>query len=95
MAALRQAGYDLPNHPQNGEDLVNCLQSLTNANPHRPGGVRWAEEGYRAFFEALPKSLQDAVTKSWGSYQQDPFFQAGHFRLAIHQFGNVTVGIST
>ena len=94
MAALRQAGYDLPNHPQNGEDLVNCLQSgPTNANPHRPGGVRWAEEGYRAFFEALPKSLQDAVTKSWGSYQQDPFFQAGHFRLAIHQFGNLTIGI--
>lgn len=94
LMALEKAGYDLPNYPQRGEDLINCLKNgPTNANPQRSGGVKWAEARYRAFFEELPQSLQDQVIKRWGGYQQDPFFQNGQFHLAIHQFGNITIGI--
>ncbi|MFI5410353.1 cobaltochelatase subunit CobN [Kaistia sp. UC242_56] len=48
---------------------------------------------YRAFHDALPQSVRDSLSARWGEPEADPFFDEGAFRLAIHRFGNVVVGI--
>jgi cobaltochelatase CobN len=48
---------------------------------------------YLAFHDALPVSVRDGLAERWGAPENDPFFADGAFRLAIHRFGNVVVGI--
>jgi cobaltochelatase CobN len=48
---------------------------------------------YNAFLVTLPESIRAALTARWGPPERDPFFADGAFRLAVHRFGNVVVGI--
>jgi cobaltochelatase CobN len=66
-------------------------------------GIRWNDdtdnastlslERYAAFLAALPESIRAALSDRWGRPEDDPFFADGAFRLAVHRFGNVVVGI--
>ena len=48
---------------------------------------------YLAFLATLPPSLRDALAERWGAPEDDPHFADGAFRLRVHRFGNVVVGI--
>jgi cobaltochelatase CobN len=48
---------------------------------------------YRAFLATVPSSLRDALAERWGAPEADPQCADGAFRLRIHRFGNVVVGI--
>jgi cobaltochelatase CobN len=58
------------------------------------GGVETLSlDRYEAYFASLPQAARDAVSSRWGAPDRDPSFQHGAFRLAVHRFGNVVVGI--
>ena len=48
---------------------------------------------YDSFLATLQESSRVAIASRWGPPESDPFFVDGAFRLAIHRFGNVVVGI--
>jgi cobaltochelatase CobN len=82
-AALREEPSPNP-LPQAGEG------SLPSQPPE---GVALSLADYRAFHDALPERVRQSLAERWGDPESDPFFADGAFRLAIHRFGNVVVGI--
>ena len=68
----------------------------TNANgAPGAGGERLSLKDYEVFFRTLSDEVRVAVEQRWGPPQNDPFFDAssGSFRLALHRFGRVVVGV--
>ena len=43
--------------------------------------------------QSLPENVQRAVEARWGGPAQDPHVVNGSFRLGLHRFGNVVVGV--
>jgi cobaltochelatase CobN len=95
LQALADAGYDLAGVPEDGQALIRRLQAgPTNAaKGARTGGEALSLADYREFFAALPEPVRDRVTAAWGAPEDDPFVVDGAFRLALHRFGNVWVGV--
>lgn len=98
MKALSAAGYTMPQAPDSGAALMDLLLSgPTNDRRKDPSlaGVILPLAEYTAFWESLPKTVRDQITARWGAPQQDPFFEpsADGFRLGIHRFGNVVLGV--
>jgi cobaltochelatase CobN len=48
---------------------------------------------YTAFFANLSPTLREKVTAQWGAPESDPFFAGNAFRLPVHRFGNIVIGI--
>ena len=71
------------------------LHSALSTSPQGGGSfiVELALGDYCAFLATLPASNRAALADRWGAAEDDPFFADGAFRLAIHRFGNVVVGI--
>ncbi|HIJ37852.1 MAG TPA: cobaltochelatase subunit CobN, partial [Rhodospirillaceae bacterium] len=102
LAALEAEGYRVCDRPQDSQTLMSLLQSgPTNdllARGHRQVRETLLLPDYLLFFQALPKTVQDAVTARWGPPESDPHFQAGRlscgsFALSILCFGAVAVAI--
>jgi cobaltochelatase CobN len=99
--AMKAAGYALDGFPETGRALMELLLSgPTNAlakrvelSPEMVESISLSLADYRAFHDALPQSVRDGLVERWGAPEVDPFFADGAFRLAIHRFGNVVVGI--
>ena len=92
-AALREGGYEVSGFPASGADLMTrLLAGPTNAKAG-VGGERLSLADYRRFFDTLPEPVRASLTARWGAPEDDPFFERGAFRLAVHRFGNVVVGI--
>jgi len=101
MAALERAGYQVANRPDDGAALMARLMSgptnwLTD-RADRDGGETLALDAYRRAYDALPWSLRRDIEDRWGAPEDDPFVEQGAegagFRLSLHRFGNVVVGI--
>ncbi len=95
LQAMAAAGYDLGMLPADGQALIRQLQAgPTNARREaRDGGVALDLATYRRLFAALPQAVQEAVAEAWGAPETDPFVSDGAFRLALHRFGKVLVGV--
>ncbi len=96
MRALETAGYGVEDIPETSDALMQGLSAgpTNDRSQDRDGGVCLPRETYEAFFQALPEAVQSAVTERWGPLEDDPFFEGdAGFRLAIHRYGTVTVGI--
>ena len=59
----------------------------------RVGGTTWPLMDYKTAFARLPANVRDAVEARWGSAENDPHVVEGAFRLGLHRFGNVVVGV--
>ncbi len=89
------AGYDTGKAPKTGEALMaRLLQGPTNAR-HGQGGEVLLLADYLAFWNSLDPAIREGVEARWGAPIGDPFYdpQAGGFRLPIHRFGKVCVGV--
>ena len=97
LAAMRGEGYLVGEAPHDAAAMMDLLQEgPTNAldgRASRVGGVAWPLANYKAAFAALPENVQRAVESRWGNPEQDPHVVAGEFRLGLHRFGNVVVGV--
>ncbi|MEM8540902.1 MAG: cobaltochelatase subunit CobN [Pseudomonadota bacterium] len=95
LRAMQSDGFPVRDIPADGDALINHLKAgPTNA-------VAVAREiretislsQYKAFFNALPISIQLEVSNRWGPPENDPFFKDGLFALPLARFGEMLVGI--
>ena len=100
LDALRDAGYVVEGHPDEGDELIH---RLINAGGH---DVEWLTEeqlaaaparvplaDYRAWFDKLDPELKDAMTEAWGEPPGSLYVDGDDIVLASLQFGNVVVMI--
>jgi cobaltochelatase CobN len=101
LRALKDAGYDVSDIPENGDDLISRL-SCGPTNDFKALGQREIRETfslaeYRAFFDGLAEDARNKVTKRWGQPEDDPHFIAGEkggaFALSVFRCGNVLVSV--
>ena len=97
LQALKDAGYSLDDAPDTGKSLMDRLMAgPTNAFDELR--LRQAEstisiEKYLIYYKTLSPSLKASIEDRWGAPQADPTCLDGQFRLAIHQFGNIIIGV--
>jgi cobaltochelatase CobN len=100
LDALRDAGYVVEGHPDNGDELIH---RLINAGGH---DVEWLTEeqlaaaparvplaDYQAWFEKLDPGLRDGMLEAWGEPPGSLYVDGDDIVLASLQFGNVVVMI--
>ncbi|WP_199900045.1 cobaltochelatase subunit CobN, partial [Rhodopseudomonas sp. B29] len=97
LGALRDQNYQLGDAPADAPALLRVLQDGPTNELHdraqRRGGVSWSLEDYATAFAELPASIRAAVTARWGEPEADPHVVNGAFRLGLHCFGNVVLGV--
>lgn len=101
LDALRGAGYRLDEAPATSADLMTLLTAgptndLDRRKAGRIGhdaGVQWPLDAYRAAFATLPAETRAAVEARWGQPENDPHVEDGSFRLGLHRFGHLVIGI--
>src|SRR6185312_10420570 len=97
LGAMRDAGYGIDHIPGDAASMMQLLQAgPTNVLVERnagPGGVSWRIADYEAAFAEMPDSVRRAVESRWGRAEQDPHVVNGSFRLGLHRFGNIVVGV--
>ena len=98
LRLLAGDGYLVENAPDDAETLMRRLMAgptnwLTDRT-NREGGEALPLAAYRAAYALLPLALRRRIEDRWGPPESDPFLEPGEgFRLSIHRFGNVVVGL--
>ncbi|MEU4876793.1 cobaltochelatase subunit CobN [Streptomyces sp. NPDC021608] len=100
LDALRDAGYVVEGHPDDGDELIH---RLIDAGGH---DVEWLTEeqlaaaparvplaDYRAWFDRLEPGLRDGMLQAWGEPPGSLYVDGDDIVLACLQFGNVVVMI--
>ncbi|MGB3406468.1 MAG: cobaltochelatase subunit CobN, partial [Jannaschia sp.] len=97
LGLLRDAGYTVDDIPADSAGLMaNLLAGPTNwltDRADRDGGESLSLDDYRTFYATLPLSARQQIEDRWGQPDSDPFFAGGAFKLSLHRFGNVLVGL--
>lgn len=96
LEALGLAGYAVDGAPAGSAELMALLKAgVTNARRRGETAAVLPLADYLAVLAALPGQAREAMTARWGAPETDPMFDggAGGFRLPLHRFGNVTVGV--
>ena len=93
LNALKGAGYELADMPENGNQLIERLQAgPTNADPSRgAGGAVLAVADYLEMFCMLPETSRKDVMARWGQPEDDPFCRDGTFHLPVIILGNIAI----
>ena len=100
LQALRQAGYQVGDFPEDGDELVHTLidrcgqdvEFLTEAQMHSAVGHVPAET-YRGWFAQLPESVQTAIQAAWGPPPGNVMRWQETLIIPGLQYGNVFVGV--
>jgi cobaltochelatase CobN len=100
LQAMRAAGYDVGEFPEDGDTLVHTLIA---AGGH---DVEWLTEeqlsaavarvplaSYVAWFEALPADLRERMVEHWGPPPGSLYVDGDDIVLAALQYGNVVLAI--
>ncbi len=95
LKAMRGAGYDVADFPDDGDALIRHLSEGPTNSGHDGKVIRetLSMSRYKAFFASLPKKIQDEMTARWGVPEGDPYVVDGDFALPFTRFGNVLAGI--
>ena len=109
LKALQQAGYQVGEIPETGEELIASLTAGVTNDPEgqhlRYPQQQLSVEEYRQYFATLPEDVQKAIGERWGeaSLAQErrcPGVEEKFSSTPLHsfsipgvQFGNVFVGI--
>ncbi len=93
LEALNDAGYDVADIPDDGEELINRLQrGPTNADlAGREIVETLSLAAYENYFSNLPISVREKVEERWGRPKDDPFFVDGSFAIPAFRCANVAV----
>jgi cobaltochelatase CobN len=94
---LCKAGYTTQNIPADAQVLMDQIMAgptnwLTD-RADKDGGQALPLSIYKQYFDALPWAVKQQITDRWGAPESDPFIQGDAFKLSIHSFGNVIVGL--
>ena len=91
--ALRDAGYAADPPPHDADALMRRLAQGTTNQSRRETGLTLDLKTYNAWFDCLASEVKTKITARWGSPSCDPFFDGQAFKLPLHRFGNVLVGV--
>jgi cobaltochelatase CobN len=96
LKALQQAGYQVENIPQTGEELIERLTAGITNDPEghqlRPILQTLPLETYQNYFATLPHPIQQAICQRWGSPAPCSLLPAP-WPIPGLQLGNIFVGI--
>ena len=95
LRAMAAEGYAVAGLPADGDALIaHLMAGPTNAaSDGREIRETFSLRDYKAFFTALPVSIQEEMTARWGAPEDDPFVTGDAFALPIARFGETLVGI--
>ncbi len=95
LRAMAGEGYPVADLPEDGDALIRYLMAGPTNAASRDREIREviSLRDYNAFFDSLPKQIQDEVSGRWGTPEADPFCLDGAFALPLARFGDVVVGI--
>jgi cobaltochelatase CobN len=97
LSTLRDESYLTGKLPSDTAALMQLLQrGPTNElrdRDARNGAVSWPIADYAAAFAKLPDKLRATIEARWGEPTDDPHVSDGSFRLGLHRFGNILVGV--
>jgi cobaltochelatase CobN len=95
LKALQQAGYQVENLPQTGDELIQRLTAGVTNDPEgqelRPMQQSVSLEDYQHYFATLPQEVQQQICDRWDSPKD--YTSNGTFAISGLQFGNIFVGI--
>ncbi len=97
LSALSAEGYAVEGAPSTSDALMERLTSgptnwLTD-RVRRVGGESLPLGVYREWYGGLDWELRRELEERWGPPEADPFVEGEAFRLSIHRFGSVAVGL--
>jgi len=100
LAALRQAGYEVPEVPSDGDQLMHRLlatgsydrEHLTDEHLARAPG-RVPEDEYRRWFQGLPEGLRQGMEGAWGPPPGQVYRADGGLAVPGLVLGNVYLGL--
>lgn len=95
LQSLKAEGYDIGRAPLTGQALMTGLVNGPTNDRDGEGGEILSLADYERFLDGLAPSIRQAVQARWGVAETDPMFdaKAGGFRLPLHRFGHVAVGV--
>ncbi|KOF12583.1 cobalamin biosynthesis protein CobN [Ensifer adhaerens] len=95
LRSMASEGYPIADVPEDGDALIRFLMAGPTNAASRDREIREviSLSDYKAFFDSLPKQIQDEISDRWGAPETDPFFLDGAFALPLARFGEVVVGI--
>ncbi|HIO93651.1 MAG TPA: cobaltochelatase subunit CobN [Leucothrix mucor] len=97
LRALQQSGYPVDNLPENGNALIEALQSNITNDPsyfsQRTCQQSISLETYQQYFSQLPEESQQAVLERWGEPQQDIKVRQQRIMIAGIRLGETFVGV--
>jgi len=97
LQALKLDGYTIETAPANGKALMDrFMAGPTNAfdlTRLKQADFSLPIEKYLQYYSSLSPFLRDQIETQWGAPKDDPTCIDGLFRLAIHKFGNVVIGV--
>lgn len=100
LTAMQAEGYQIPNLPVSGTQLIHDLLSrctydesyLTSTQLEAAVG-RVSFERYTNWFKELPPFLQQKMEKQWGAAPGQSYIHDGHISFAGIEFGNALVAL--
>ena len=97
MQALTGAGYETGDLPKSAGELMDqILAGPTNwlaDSPKRAGGQSLSVKDYDLCYQKIPLAVRQQIEDRWGAPVDDPFVKSGAFKLSIHRFGNLCLGV--
>jgi cobaltochelatase CobN len=95
LRAMAAEGYAVSDLPADGDELIaHLMAGPTNAaSDGREIRETLSLSEYKAFFAALPMSIQEEMVARWGAPEDDPFVAGEVFALPLARFGETLVGI--
>ncbi|HEY9873848.1 MAG TPA: cobaltochelatase subunit CobN, partial [Candidatus Obscuribacterales bacterium] len=103
LKALQQAGYQVENIPETGDELIGRLTSGVTNDPEgrelRPVQQFLSLDDFKDYFATLPEVVQKGIGDRWGEPPQPPRQRGGFssnsfpFPIPGIQLGNIFVGI--
>ncbi|MEO1373391.1 MAG: cobaltochelatase subunit CobN, partial [Cyanobacteria bacterium J06635_10] len=101
LKALQNAGYQVENVPENGNELIELLTTGVTNDPEtrdlRKIRQSLSLEEYQEYFSSLPEAVQQGISQRWGNIEGDKETRGqgdnGSYPIPGIQFGNVFVGI--
>lgn len=97
LNALQQNDYPISDIPQNGDSLIEQLQTGVTNNldtlPIKGCHQSISVEDYYHWFDKLPEYNRNAILQRWGTVESDPKYRQGRLMISGIRLGETFVGI--
>ena len=96
LQALQTAGYTVDDIPATGDELIQRLTTGITNDPEsrisRPIYQSLSIEEYQQYWQTLPATVQQGITKRWGNVGANGH-SPSHIEIPGIQLGNIFIGI--